>query len=126
MESARESSEEESGWLLLRASPHPIHTAPTPARAWAPGRHSARQHSEQHAVLAGGVQSCEDYQAAARQCSERLEKLMLRAGGHVKRDMLVQWRQDGSAAAWLMEDTSTSMMLTLSFQNPRSRPQARA
>jgi hypothetical protein len=45
-------------------------------------------------VLAGGVQSCEDYQAAARQCSERLEKLRLRAGGHAKRDMLVQWRQD--------------------------------
>ena len=35
-------------------------------------------------------------------------------------------RLDGSAAAWLMEDTSTSMMLTLCFLNPRSRPQARA
>jgi hypothetical protein len=28
---------------------------------------------------------------------------------------------DGSAAAWLLEDTSTSMMLTPCFLNPRSR-----
>ena len=42
------------------------------------------------------MQRCAQYQAAARQCEERLQQLRLRSGGLPRDELLAKWRRENA------------------------------